>query len=149
MDRRHFIALTCTAGGLGLAGCLGGDDAPTEPDVGDWFGPTDNYDGFEDHTDQEQVNVLVGTGDQGWEFEPPAITVSPGTVVEFEWTGDGGDHNVEHADTDWQNPEGTVSAEGHTWEREFSDPGTHRYTCWPHDEVGMRGAIFVDAHAEE
>lgn len=146
-DRRTFLAATGAAVLVGAAGCLSSDD-PTEPEYGDWFENTDNFEEFEDYTDQSEVTVMVGTGSQGWEFEPPAITVTPGTTVVFEWTGEGGSHNVEHEDTDWQNPEGTIATEGHSWERDFEDSGTHLYTCWPHDHVGMRGAIFVDAHAE-
>lgn len=147
VTRRQFVVL---AGGLttmAVAGCLD-DDSPEEPEYGDWFDNTDNFDGFEDRTGEGTVTVLVGTGERGWQFDPPAIAVAPGTVVRFEWTGRGGDHNVEHADSDWQNPAGLVVEEGHTWEREFDEPGTHRYLCWPHDELGMRGAVFVDAGAE-
>lgn len=147
MHRRQLIG-SALATIVPFAGCLGSDDAPTEPEVGDWFGPTRNFDGFADYTTRDRVTVLVGTGDRGWEFDPPAITVAPGTVVSFEWTGRGGDHNVEHADARWENPEGLVAVGGHTWERRFSRPGTHKYTCWPHEHLGMRGAIFVDAHAE-
>ena len=148
MNRRKFVATIGGAGTVAIAGCLGGDDPPEEPEVGDWFGPTRNYDGFEDRTDEDEITVLVGTGERGWEFDPPAITVREGTTIVFEWTGRGGDHNVEHADDDWQNPQGLVSEEGHTWSRTFNSPGTHKYTCWPHEHQGMRGAIFVDAYAE-
>lgn len=147
MNRRTFLTLTGIAGTAGLAGCSG-SDPPTEPEYGDWFENTDNFDGFGDRTDENRVTVLVGAGPQGWQFEPPAVTVTPGTTLVFEWTGEGGEHNVEHAEGDWQNPEGTVATEGHTWERAFDDAGTHRYNCWPHDELGMRGAVFVDASAE-
>lgn len=147
MNRRQVLSGMGVAGAVALAGCTG-DDPPEEPEVNGWFNGVDNYDGFEDYTDQSEVTVLVGSGG-GFEFEPPAITIAEGTTVIFEWTGEGGEHNVEHSDTDWENPEGVIDEEGHTWEREFTEPGTHRYTCWPHDGVGMRGAIFVDAYADE
>lgn len=148
MDRRRFIALAGSVGATGVAGCLGGDgggDPPAEPEPGDWFGPTDNYDGFEDMTDQETVTVRVGAGGDGWLFDPPAVTVTPGTVLSYEWTGNGGLHNVQDSDENWENPEGLVSDEGHTWERSFDDSGTQRYECRPHSTLGMRGAVFVDA----
>lgn len=148
MDRRSVLVGAGVAGLTILtAGCLGDDDPPEEPVVNGWFNGVDNYDGFEDMTDQSEVTVLVGTGSAGFEYDPPAITIAPGTTVVFEWTGKGGDHNVEHRDGDWENPEGVVSRAGHTWEREFTEPGTHRYLCWPHEGVGMKGAIFVDAYA--
>lgn len=147
MNRRRFVALTGALGLAGVAGCLG-DEAPEEPEYDGWFANVDNFEGFVDRTDEDPVTVLVGAGDRGWQFEPAAITIRPGTTVTWEWTGEGGDHNVEHRDNDWENPEGTVAEAGHTWERAFSRPGTHLYSCWPHDGVGMRGGIFVDAHVE-
>lgn len=147
MDRRRFLSLLGVVGATVTAGC-GGADAPEEPQYGDWFDPVDNFDGFADRTDTSTVTVRVGAGERGWQFDPAAITVTPGTTVTFEWTGDGGEHNVEHADGDWQNPDGVVGQAGHTWQRTFDEPGTHRFRCWPHDDLGMRGAIFVDAHTE-
>lgn len=145
MQRRHFVALAIAT--ISVSGCLGDDEAPTEPEYGDWFAGVPHFDGFEDYTDRNEVTVLVGTGEQGVLFDPPAITVTPGTDVVFEWTGDGGQHNVEEADGDWQNPEGLVEEAGHSWTRTFDDPGTHRYKCWPHAGAGMKGAVFVDAHS--
>lgn len=147
MRRRRYLS------GLGaaitaLAGCLGGDDPPDEPEPGDWFAGVSNYDGFEDYTDSGAVTVLVGAGENGHRFAPPAITVRPDTTVVFEWTGKGGGHNVEHADGDWVNPEGVVESDDHTYERTFSESGTHRYKCWPHEGIGMKGAVFVDATGE-
>lgn len=149
MWRRQFMATAGASGAMALAGCLsGGGEAPAEPEVGDWLENTDNYDGFEDYTDSEEVTVAVGAGPQGWQFDPPAIGISPGTTVVFEWTGAGGPHNVEEENEDWDNPGGTIEEAGHTWERTFDSGGTHLYKCWPHEDVGMKGAIFVDAKGE-
>lgn len=145
MDRRRFLALAAGAT-VALAGCLGSDDPPAEPEPDDWFNGVPHYEGFEDYTGESEVVVLVGTGDNGFLFEPPAITVDPGTTVVFEWTGEGGDHNVEHPDRDWSSP--YEAAAGYIWEREFVEPGTHRYQCNPHRGVGMKGAVFVDATDE-
>lgn len=146
MRRRTFIVASA-AGIVGSAGCLGSEDPPAEPEPEDWFDGVDNYDGFEDYTGQSDVTVMNGTGENGFEFDPPAITVSPDTTVVWEWTGEGGDHNVEDPDRDWSSP--YEDEEGFTWDRTFSEPGTHRYQCNPHRGVGMKGAIFVDADADE
>lgn len=148
LSRRGVLAFAAVAWTAGSAGCLGGTEAPAEPEYGDWFLGVPNYDGFVDHTDDDPVTVLVGAGEHGVLFEPAAVTVAPGTVVVFEWTGDGGQHNVEHEGGDWENPDGLVDAAGHTYARTFEEPGTHLYKCWPHAGVGMKGAVFVDAHAD-
>lgn len=146
MHRRSYLALF--GGGVAaFSGCLSGDDPPESPAPNGWFDGVSNYDGFEDRTGSDEVTVEVGAGENGYRFEPPAITVAPDTTVVFEWTGDGGGHNVEHPDGDWENPEGVVESDEHTYERSFSEPGTHRYRCWPHEGIGMKGAVFVDASA--
>jgi halocyanin-like protein len=148
MERRRFLALAGVAAGAALAGCPGDEDPPEAPAPGDWMDGVPHYEGFEDHTGEDEVTVLVGAGDDGFLFDPPAVTVDPGTTVVWEWTGEGGDHVVSEEDEEWGNPEGLVNDAGHVWEREFTEAGTHRYECWPHSGQGMRGAIFVDATDE-
>lgn len=146
LRRRYF---TCFGGVVtALSGCLGDGDPPETPEPDGWFSNVPNYDGFEDRTDSDDVTVLVGAGENGHRFEPPAITVATDTTVVFEWTGDGGGHNVEHENDDWKNPAGVVDSADHSYERSFSEPGTQRYRCWPHAGIGMKGAVFVDAYAE-
>lgn len=147
MHRRTLIAATAAATAAALAGCSG-DDPPDEPEPGDWFDDVPHYDGFADRTDADEVTVLVGAGESGFRFDPPAVAVAPGTTVIFEWTGEGGEHEVADPDGDWGNPEGLIDEAGHTYERTFEEPGTHRYECWPHAGLGMKGAVFVDANAD-
>jgi len=152
MQRRSALRRTAVvACSLAGAGCLGGSGGgpPREPAVDGWFAAVPNYDGFVDRTDEQEVTVSVGAGKAGHRFAPPAITVVPDTTVVFEWTGKGSGHNVQHPDDEWANPDGVVEEAGHTWQRQFSEPGTHRYVCWPHRGVGMKGAVFVDADAAE
>ncbi|MDZ7731624.1 MAG: hypothetical protein U5K37_12985 [Natrialbaceae archaeon] len=104
MDRRQFLAVGGGVSVLFLAGCSGEEEAPREPAPDGWFEGVRNYDGFEDHTGEDQVTVLVGAGEGGTSFEPPAISVSPGTTVVYEWTGRGGGHNVEDPNEDGQIP---------------------------------------------
>mgnify|MGYP000450399622 CR=1 FL=1 len=147
MQRREFlvlsgVALTATTGCIGASGGV-----PEEPEYDDWFENVPQFEGFEDYTDENEVRVMVGAGEHGFRFDPPAITVEPGTTVVWEWTGVGGQHVVAERNEAWQNPEGLIATEGHTWRREFpeSDAGTHLYECWPHRASGMKGGIFVDA----
>jgi len=149
MDRRTFLTVASAAGLTAVAGCSGGGSAPEEPEPGDWFGPVGgDFTGFEDMTGQNEIRVDVGAGDNGFRFNPVAITVAPGTTVVWEWTGMGGQHNVAEQEEEWKNPDGLVGEQDHTWSREFSDAGTHLYECWPHSSSGMRGGIFVDGTLE-
>lgn len=150
--RRKFVLLSVAATLGAAAGCLGGGgtgSGPEEPEYGDWFGNVPNFEGFEDHTDESEVRVMVGAGDRGFLYDPPAVTVAPGTTIIWEWTGKGGEHVVAERNEAWSNPQGLTSTEGHTWEREFTKPGTHLYECWPHRGLGMKGGVFVDAHASD
>ena len=65
--------------------------------VGDWLAETDNYGrSVTDMTGSGSVEVAVGAEGNGgnFAFEPAAIRVSPGTTVNWTWTGNGGAHNV-------------------------------------------------------
>jgi halocyanin-like protein len=140
MRRRTYLAL---GGSLALGGCLGGgssgDDGP-DAEYGNWFDGVSNYDGETDLTDEDAVTVDVGAVD-GLAFAPPAIRITPGTTVTWEWTGDGGLHNVVAED-------GTFRSEDHneagaTFEFTFEEPALHRYFCQPHEQLGMKGGVRV------
>ncbi|TKX78541.1 halocyanin domain-containing protein [Halorubrum sp. SD626R] len=111
-----------------------------EPDYGGWFDGANNYDQTVDATGQDEVTVDVGAGD-GLSFGPAAVAVSPGTTVVWEWTGEGGGHNVAAESGDFESE--TVSEAGHTLEHTFEESGIHEYVCTPHEAVGMKGAVVV------
>jgi len=153
--RREFLT---AAGGVllsaSLAGCSGGGDGggdggseeyeyiDDEPDYGGWFSDTSNYEGTVDWTGQDSVTVDVGAGSDGFLFAPPAIAVDAGTTVTWEWTGQGGTHNVVAEDGTFDS--GTAEAgEGTTYEYTFEETGTYQYVCVPHESLGMVGAVHV------
>jgi halocyanin-like protein len=162
MNRREFLR---TAGGVTAAGAAaagpaaaqengsgdggGGQQGPI--DYGDWFGDVPYWDGdgsTVDATGQEEVSVTVGGNPNGgYSFIPAAIHVDPGTTVLWEWSGEGGAHNVVSRDVpdgaesfDSGNP---VSTEGTTFEHAFETDGIHTYYCNPHLGQGMKGAVAV------
>jgi len=149
LDRRTFVATTGTALATALAGCSGGsggsgsggsDTLAEEPNYDGWFENVDNYDATLDRTGQDSVTVTVGAGD-GLQFDPPAIAVSSGTTVTWEWSGQGGQHNVVAKDGAFESE--LVSEQGRTFEYTFEETGVHRYKCNPHASVGMKGAVVV------
>jgi len=150
--RRRVIATGGALVAATLAGCSGDDGdgggedyeyVDEEPDYGDWFSDVGNYDGTVDWTGQDSVTVDVGAEGNGgnYAFEPAAIAVDPGTTVTWEWTGDGGGHNVVHEGGDFESDQS--SAEGFTFEQTFEDAGTYQYVCTPHRSQGMKGAVYV------
>lgn len=134
---------------------LSGEDYPavdewlTETEVG---GEAPNYDGsIDDRREEDPVTVDVGTGDAGTEFDPPAVAVSPGTTVRWEWTGEGGAHNVEAepddqiGESDYEFSSGDpVDEEDETYEQTLDEAGIALYHCEPHLSVGMKGAVVVE-----
>ena len=146
-----------TTAGL-LAGCStdtgdgdgSGDGGPSAVDppsaVDDYLSgdpEANNYDGdMMDYTDAGAPTVEVGAG-EGLAFGPAAVKVSTGTTVTWEWTGQGGDHNVVHQDEAF-NSGSAVDEEGHTFEHTFDEAGTFLYYCGPHQTVGMKGAVVVE-----
>lgn len=149
--RRQFVAVTGTLAAVTLAGCSGdggdggGEDyeyIDDEPDYGDWFSNVGNDDGTVDWTGQDAVTVDVGADGNGgnYAFEPAAIAVDAGTTVTWEWTGDGGGHNVVDEGGDFESDR--TSAQGFTFEQTF-ESGVTRYVCTPHRSMGMKGAVYV------
>jgi len=115
-----------------------------------WFSDTANFSGIADVTGNETLTVLVGgEGNDGQlAFSPPAIRVSKGTTVVWEWTGAGGQHNVrverQPAAASWDGYPSLRNGSGFTYEYTFDVPGTYLYYCAPHKPQGMKGAIVVD-----
>jgi halocyanin-like protein len=128
------------------------DDAPTEenrdpdpPETYDgWIENDEHYDGVVDRTSADEVRVLVGSSD-GLRFQPAAVRVTPGKTVIWSWTGLGGSHDVVS-----QRGPATLETElhdewGHEYAVEFTSEhvGVTKYSCRPHEAVGMRGVVEV------
>ena len=115
----------------------------TDIDYDGWFAETENFDGTTlDARGQDSLTVAVGAEGNGGQFafDPPAVWVDPGTTVTWEWTGEGGDHNVVASDGSFRSGDPTGSG---TYEYTFDAAGTATYFCDPHRGLGMRGAVVV------
>jgi len=145
MHRRPFLATVASAA---VAGCIGGGGSGGGEDAsyGDWFDDVDNFDGEVDRTDQDETRVMVGV-DDGLAYGPPAIVIRPSTTVVWEWTGNGGGHNVVDEDGAFESE--LVKRAGFTFEHTFSDPGLFRYFCNPHRDLGMRGGVRVRSGSDD
>ncbi|WP_276257713.1 halocyanin domain-containing protein [Haloglomus litoreum] len=148
----------CTGdGGDGGQDTVPGNDFPavddwlTETDVG---GADDTYEGtLVDLRDQDTVTIGVGTEGNGddFAFGPSAVLVSAGTEVVWDWTGDGGRHNVEaepddqlgESDYEFSSGEPTQSADTE-YRRTLDEAGVVLYHCEPHLSVGMKGGIAIE-----
>jgi halocyanin-like protein len=140
MYRRAFLGLTVTAA---VGGCIGngGSDGETESYDDDWFENVANYDGEVDMTGESTTSVTVGGGSDDLAFVPAAIRVSTGTTVVWEWTGNGGRHNVVDDGGEF---ESEYYEEGNaTFEYTFDSTGVYQYYCDPHRELGMKGGVRV------
>ena len=122
------------------------DDVPS--DIDDYLteGEARLYEGtIADYTGQDEVVVDVGAGDIGFAFAPPAIRVDAGTTVVWEWTGEGGAHNVVSEDaaaTQFDSGE-PIDEQGNTFEQTFDAAGIQLYYCTPHKANGKIGGIEV------
>jgi halocyanin-like protein len=146
VSRRAF--LRTTAGATAVAGATGtaaAQEGGGEPDYGDWFSDVGNFDGTTvDETGNSEVTVTVGAEGNGgaFAFDPPAVHVDAGTTVLFEWTGNGGGHNVIGEDNDLDSGE-PVASSGVNYEYTFEEDGIYKYVCEPHLSLGMKGAVVV------
>jgi len=117
-----------------------------EFDFGGWLSDTSNYDGTTaDMRGNGSVTIDVGAAANSgaFGFAPPAVRVDPGTAVTWEWTGDGGSHNVvAQSGAEFRSGDPTGEA-GTTFSQTFDDAGVVTYYCDPHRGMGMKGAIVV------
>ncbi len=113
-------------------------------DFDGWFDGVGNYDGVVDRTGEDEVTVQVGSQANGgaFGFGPAAISVSSGTTVTWEWTGDGGSHDVQADDGSFASE--LTDEAGHTFSHTFDNTGTTKYYCMPHKTMGMKGAVVVE-----
>ncbi|WP_178915306.1 halocyanin domain-containing protein [Natronomonas gomsonensis] len=120
----------------------GGDSGGDTAQFDGWFDGVSNYDGVTDATGESEVTVEVGAGSDGLLFSPPAIRVDAGTTVVWEWSGNGGAHNVVDDGGDFESD--LYSEAGETFEYTFDSARTSKYYCNPHKSMGMKGVVVVE-----
>lgn len=144
VNRRRFMQ---TAAVLAAGGATVGTARPAAAQAGtdltDWFANVDNFDGIADERGKSRVTVAVGAEGNGggFAFGPAAVRIDPETTVVWEWTGEGGAHNVVAEDGSFESE--MVGDAGATFEHTFDADGVSTYVCVPHEAMGMKGAIIV------
>ncbi|MFC6756786.1 MULTISPECIES: halocyanin domain-containing protein [Haloarcula] len=114
--------------------------------VDNWMANAGNFDGtVTDRTEANTATVRVGAEGNGgtFAFDPPVLRISTGSTVRWEWTGDGGGHNVSFDEADIDSGEVTHEPDS-TFEHTFDETGQYLYSCLPHKGVGMKGAVIVE-----
>ncbi|WP_416839011.1 halocyanin domain-containing protein [Haloferax sp. DFSO52] len=144
MSRRAFLG--AAAGGAAVAATSGTAAAQTEePDFGGYLDGVDG--GYEDLRGQSEVTIEVGAEGNGGAlaFAPAGVWIDVGTTVTWEWTGEGGGHNVIASEGASLESGAPVAEAGSTYEYTFEegDAGITKYHCAPHEALGMLGAVAV------
>jgi halocyanin-like protein len=128
----------------------GGDYTQDEQRVADFLQaePAEGtFDGeFIDATDQDSVSVKVGGdgNDGAFAFAPVAFKITTGTTISWEWTGEGGQHNVKSAEpSDYEFTSGDPKQSGDPYTQSFDEVGVGLYVCEPHRSLGMKGGFVV------
>jgi halocyanin-like protein len=166
MQRRRFLE-TVTVATVWVAGCTGdggdGGDGGGEaisgedyPSIDEWLTETEvgDADGtYDDERDSDTVDIDVGASGNGGNlaFGPSAVVVSAGTTVRWNWTGEGGAHNVEAepddqiGESDYEFSSGeAVDSDSEQFTQTLDSAGVALYHCEPHLAVGMKGGIAVE-----
>jgi halocyanin-like protein len=144
MRRRDFLR---TAGGGAAAGAatVGATGTATaQPSFGGWMSGVGNYSEVADETGSDSVTIQVGTEANGgaFGFGPAAVQVDPGTEIVWEWTGEGGQHNVV-AQEGGEFESELTSESGFTFSQTLDSEGVVKYYCQPHRSLGMKGVVVV------
>jgi halocyanin-like protein len=153
MTRRSLLKRAGGAATVGAVGTAASSTATAQSDLyGGYLSETGNFDGTTaDATGMDEITLTVGAGNQGLLFDPAAVVVDPGTTISWEWTGNGGQHNV-YNDDELSGVEERLFDSGepindsgvlYDFTFEESADGTHPYACSPHRALGMRGVVVV------
>ena len=147
MNRRDFLlGASAAAGGAAASGAAAAQEGNTSG--GNQSGS--NTTGSGNMTGGNQSSgggggstktVEVGAG-SGTSFGPEEVTIAPGDTVVWEWTGEGGAHNVVAEDGAF-NSGSPEEGSGITFEHTFQETGEFPYICEPHEAVGMVGTVIV------
>ena len=130
----------------------GGGGGNEVPDFGSYLSDANGFDesSIQDARGEDSVTVQVGAGD-GLAFDPAAVWVDVGATITWEWTGEGGAHNVVAEEGPAELESGDpVDSEGETYEFEATEDaaGITNYKCNPHEGQGMKGGIAVGEDVE-
>ena len=144
LRRRAVLrAGVASVGATGFAGSVAGQDdgGQTRPDFEGYIADSDG--GYQDARGQEQVTVDVGAAGNGgnFAFSPAGLWIDPGTTIVWEWTGEGGQHNVVDEDGAFESE--LTAEQGFSFEHTFDEGGISTYFCQPHKSLEMKGAIAV------
>lgn len=128
----------------GYAGAPASGASSSTASLEQWFANVDNFEAVTDRTDRAAVTVVVGADGNGGAFAyaPPAIRVTSGTPITWEWSGEGGSHDVVAVDGSFASA--LQADSGATFTHTFERPGVYRYYCTPHRSLGMKGAVLVE-----
>jgi len=147
VSRRGFLRASAGATAAAGAATATTGTAAAQSKMPDFGDVTDVDGGTEDLRGESEVTVEVGASGNGGNlaFSPAGIWVDPGTTVTWEWTGEGGDHNVESTGGPAEFSSELVGDAGFTFEFEFTEEhaGITNYQCNPHASLGMLGAVAV------
>jgi halocyanin-like protein len=92
-------------------------DSGTAGTLADWFANVDNYTEVVDRRGLSTVTVAVGAAGNGgvFAYDPPAIRIDQGATVTWEWTGEGGSHDVVAVDETFASASGSSTRSPTNW----------------------------------
>ncbi|PSQ55469.1 halocyanin [Halobacteriales archaeon SW_8_68_21] len=149
VSRRAFMRTVGGAATAATAATATAGTAAAQEVEPDWPSAAEgNVGSYTDARGQDEVTISVGAGSSGLAFDSTLVWVDEGTTIVWEWTGNGGSHNVQTVEDGGPaalDSGEAVGEEGHTYEHETSgeDAGITHYHCLPHTATGMHGGIAV------
>jgi len=128
--------------GEGTDEAVGVADDGRQP-FGGWLSATEGGGEIADRTGQEVVTISVGASGNGgrYAFDPPAVRVSEGTTVVWEWLNDGTEYRIREQDGAFESE--AAAQVGHRYGVTFTGERVWKYESAPQTDRGMRGVIVV------
>lgn len=150
--RRRLLQTVSLVGLISATGCLSTDQSdstdtdPMSDNLLTWLSDANNFDGEAvEKTNADTVTIQVGAkaGDRHLAFDPPVVMISTGTTVQWQWTGNGGAHDVVFIDADVRSSQIHADSGSH-FQHTFERQGSYRFVYKPHEDFGQKGAVIVE-----
>lgn len=113
------------------------------PPIDPWIPPTNGYDGnVADLRGQDEVEITVEDGPNGFRHDPPAVFVDPTTTVTWRWNENSGKHYIVR-DNRWKHDNTIPDAYEGPQSHEHGDIGMKRWAGSKHHSDGARTTVIT------
>jgi len=114
-----------------------------DPPIDPWVPPTNGSDGMiADRRGQDEVEIVVEDGPNGFRHVPPVVFVDPNTTVTWKWGENSGTHYIVRENR-WMHDDTIPDPSEGPQSHEHGNVGMKRWACADHHSEGARTTVIT------